>query len=124
MARSARLIDGVNEAVARRPRTAVQGRVWFAIYSVAFYGRVASRPTVNRSTYQTCDNNSSNSEVLDAVQGPRAIAARSERLASMEARAPRVTDARSRKHAARSKGRKEAAAARRCVKRPLLPFPE
>ena len=50
MARSARLINGVNEVVARRSQTAVQGHVWlqgrdlmgFAIYYVAFYGRVSS----------------------------------------------------------------------------------
>ena len=51
-----------------------------------------------------------------------------ERLASMEVREERVTDARtptsSRGPAAGSKGRREAAGARRCVKRRRLPFPE
>ena len=52
MARSARLANGVNEAVARRSQTAVQGRFWlqgldpigFAIYSVAFFGRSLPAP--------------------------------------------------------------------------------
>ena len=50
MARSARLVNGINEVVARRSQTDMQGRVWLqglnlmgsAIYSVAFYGKVAS----------------------------------------------------------------------------------
>ena len=142
MARSAGLAKGVNEVAARRSQTAVQGRFWlqgldplgFAIYYVAFFGRVASCSKVNRSNYQTDTNRSNSSKaaapqtrvtsaVLEVVQGPRAIAARSERLARMEARAQRVIEARgqssSRKHAARSKSRKEASAARRCAKRPV-----
>ena len=51
IARSARLANGVNEAVARRARTAVQGRFWlqglgrveFAIPSVAVFGRFLIR---------------------------------------------------------------------------------
>ena len=134
IARSAGLANSVYEVVALRSQTAVQGRFWlqglepmgFAIQHVAFHVRVASWPTLNRSTYQP-DNNSNNSEVINVVQGSRAIiAALSERLASIEieARAQRDTDARvrssSRKHAARSNRRKEpAAAARRCTKPPI-----
>ena len=61
MARSARLAIGVDEVVGRRSQTAVQGRFWlqgfdpmgFAKYYVAFFGRLASCSTVNRSNYQT-----------------------------------------------------------------------
>ena len=109
MARSAGLTNGVNEVIARRSQTAVQGRFWlqgldpmgFAIYSVAFCGRVASCSTVNRSAHQTDINSSAAAarqthgtlEVLEDILGPRAIAARSARLARMKARARRVTDA-------------------------------
>ena len=115
MARSAGLAIGVIEVVARRSPTAVQGRcrlqgldpIGFVIYSVAFYGSVASCFIVNRITYRTDnDNNNSSSsktaaapqtngtsEVLDAVQGPRESAARTEKLTRMRARAQRAIDA-------------------------------
>ena len=141
MARSAGLANGLNEVVAHRSQTAVQGRFWlqgldplgFAIYYAVIYCRVASCSIVNRSTYQTQQTKTQfwqqqqrggTLEVLDTVKGPRAIGTRSQRLQRIEARAQRVSDAwaksSSRKHAARSKGRKEAAAAaRRCAKRPV-----
>ena len=75
-----KLATGVNEVITRRLQRAVQGRFWlhgvylmgFAIYYVAFFGRVASCSTSNRRNCQTDNNNSSSSSSSSSKQAAAA----------------------------------------------------